>query len=83
MLDLTTSLNIVISNQFHEYCMQLHVKVSEIWCTSVNLRRSQIFTMMIQRGTYHWASNQMSYLKNDNFLFNNVIVDLISSFQKK
>ena len=41
MLDLTTSLNIVISNQIHEYGMQLHVKVSEIWCTSVGQVKSK------------------------------------------
>ena len=34
VLGLTTSLNIVISNYFHKSCMQLYVKVSEIWCTS-------------------------------------------------
>ena len=38
MLGLTTSLNIVISNYFHKSCMQLYVKVSEIWCTSVSIQ---------------------------------------------
>ena len=43
MLGLTTSLNIVISNYFHKSCIQLYVKVSELWCTplTVNIQKNR------------------------------------------
>ena len=45
MLGLTTSLNIVISNYFHKSCIQLYVKVSELWCTISTLSRGIVMLL--------------------------------------